>query len=235
MTTETPEKPKPKSLKRLRITVEQESEARKAGLKIAQDQRSGFDCECGTHHHFSQWVMAHWSEMTEHKCPACGRVHKMKAGVLTLKSGPTKKLQRPRAPAEKVDPNTPRWRAYQLLTEPGAPARYRAVTDYHPTDDGCNNQAYDHALKVYPHSREKAEGCYYNLIRAQEFPYQSSIISQGLYIGGGEVVAVGMRRDELDGEMRHYFRLRTPDKKEVEVNLTKEVIGELLKEWEIKS
>src|SRR4051812_39895984 len=126
-------------VERIKVIIEGESAARQEGLSREIAKRDGFAClGCGTQQAMSPYIMAHWGTLLVHTCQTCGAQHNMKAGVITLKSAPTRRLKRIKEIAERdpaAAPLKPQWRAYLMMHNAGRPPLYRAVTDYHDSLD----------------------------------------------------------------------------------------------------
>jgi hypothetical protein len=220
-------------MKRIKVHIEGETPARKAGLVIAQAERDGFKCTgCQAHQTFGRYVMAHWGEMLVHTCQACGTVHKMKSGKITQVSGPTKAIKRVRIPEPMTDPRKAFWRCYRVLNNLGRPTTFRAITGYHDTLDAANGEAWDYVNNAEPHHKGKREDLYAALLRREEYPMMSQVEHNGMLVGFGEIAAHGNRL--LGKESVHFFVLRDPRGNETTVLLRTDDAAELVKGLELK-
>lgn len=221
-------------MKRVRVHIEGESAARQAGLAREQAAKDGFAClGCGTQQVMSPYIMANWGSLLIHTCQACGATHKMKGGIITLRSGPTKKLKRARIQEEtmQADPKTPQWRAYRIFHAAGA-VTYRAVSEYHPSLDACNNDAFDYATAAEPLSRSKRDDVFRSLLRREEFPLMSQVEHQGMPVGFGDIVDAGETAlKEGSKETVHHFTLRDPKGRETIVAIRPDDFQFLLERW----
>lgn len=220
-------------MKRIKVHIEGESPARKAGLKIAQAEKEGFKCTgCTAPQRFSKYVMAHWGDMLVHTCQTCGTVHKMKEGKIAQISGPTKTIKRVRIPPPSVDPRVPQWRVYALLNAAGKPPSFRAVTGYHATLDAANAEAWEYANRAEAYSRPKREALHRSLLRRAEFPLLSQVETNGMLVGFGEVTQYGSRK--LGLESVHFFSLRDPRGNETTVLIRDADFAQIIEGWELK-
>lgn len=222
-------------VKRIKVEIEGESEARQEGLSRAIMARDGFAClGCGAQQSSSPYIMANWGSLLVHTCQTCGATHKMKAGVITLLSGPTKRLKRIKEIAERepeADPRKPQWRAYLMMHNAGRPPLYRAVTNYHDSLDACNTQAFDYATNAEPHSRTKRDELFDRLIRREEFPLLSQVETNGILTGFGDVLAAGFTL--VGSEYVHHFELRDPKGNKTIIALRPADYAKLVDTWEL--
>jgi len=217
-------------VRRVKGQYDEESPARAAGLSKSEAIKAGFKCECGTQLYYGAYAIAHWEEVLQHRCAACGRLWRVKAGEWKLTSGPNRRPAR----IEKLgtdtmlDPNEPFWRVYHRLNNGPRPASHAPASDYHKTLDQANDQAFTYAQRLEPHSRSRADDLYSSFIRKQEWPLLSSITIDGMPVASGHLQSIGNRLDETRGGiMVTEFELRAPNGSVARITLTPEVWEEL--------
>lgn len=224
-------------IQRVKVVIDGETAARQEGLKRDIAQRDGFAClGCGAQQAMSPYIMANWGTLLVHTCQTCGSQHNMKAGVITLKSGPTRRLKRVKEIAEQepeVDRTKPKWRAYLMMHTAGRPVTYRAVTEYHDSLDACNSQAFDYATNAEPHSRTKRDDLFGRLIRREEYPLMSLVDTNGLLVGMGAIASMGFRL--VGTQDIHYFVMRDPKGNETTIALRPVDYADLVRGWELKA
>lgn len=225
-----------KQLKRVRVEMPEESPARKAGLIRIQAEREGFVCGCGTHRAFSAYVLAHWSEMLQLTCPACGRTHKVKDGKVSEISGPVKKLSKvKKQEGDMVDPTKPLWRCYHQFNNGPLPVTYGPASNYCDTIDQANAEGWEYCNRTHPNHRERREELFRNLIRQQEFPLLSTVTRDGMIVGGGFLQSIGNRLSTIHGGDIMEFELRDPKGRVTRITLLPEVWKEMTGEMELKA
>lgn len=224
-------------MKRIRAKFASESSARSAGLARAHAQSEGFDCECGKHHAFSPYVIAHWSDALQHRCVPCGRVHSLRAGIVKPVSGPVKRVSRIKegAPPVARDPRQPFWRFYQVLANGVQPTSYNPCSDFAPSLQEAEALAWDYVEKVDPKaSRFHMDKLFATLLRREEFPMMSTVEVDGLVVGAGDIQMMGSGIDEVRGcEVKH-IELRDPRGRVTRITFTADVWAEIMVAFEMK-
>jgi hypothetical protein len=217
-------------MRRLRFKTDSESPARSAGLQRKQLQESGFKCRCGLTHPYSKYVLAHWQEPLEITCTKCGRIWSVRAGLAKLK----RQIKKKPAPALTMpdDPRKPMWRGYWRFNQVGRGYCFKPITDYGSSSDAIGDACYDFAQKQEPYSKSRCDEFYATLLRKKEFPGLSLIETDGLIVGGGDLIGVGVKA--VRNETRWTFALRTPDGNESHVELTREAYLALIEGWELQ-